>query len=128
MALVDDIAAINARVDIDQPEKRRLIRELKANAHKLNFDQLPGRTFTVGGGASRITVTFNWLWVSPEGDLYLDLTITTGTNPQVPLVFENPLIIRNCPILVPDGSGGFREDIIAAGRQMLIDFVASRRA
>ena len=119
MTVVEDLAEIEARQDIGPAEKRRLKYHRKATAWKGELDTLPGRTFDVGSGPSRIRVTINYAAVLENGDLKLDISVWRGTNPMVPVAIPMPLIYRNPPIL----DGTFTENVAEVAKAELLRLV-----
>lgn len=108
MPLVDDIAAIRARPDLDEDERRRLIYDLKVTA-LLGVIEV-GRTFRHKG----VRVRINRAEATAQPALFLDVTFNGSVTHQITIV--------NPPVLPAKRSGNERKDLRQALREMLEGF------
>ena len=125
MGIVDDIAAIRARLDIDEDEKRPLIYALKVAALLEVIENgkppprpirpLLGRTFTHNG----VRVRINAVEVTAQPALKLDVTFRRAPAAAV----THQITIVNPPVLPRIRTGNEKEDLIQAIREMLEGFV-----
>ena len=125
MGIVEDIAAIRARLDLDEDGKRPLIYALKVAAllevirhgtpRPRPIKPLLGRTIRHEGYSFRI----NNVSVTPQPALFLDVTFTKP--PAAPATHQ--ITIVNPPVLPRIRTGNEKEDLITAIREMLEGFV-----
>lgn len=70
------------------------------------------------------TLTFpRPITVNGRGFLTIWVHVADPQGNRVPI--SNPIIITNPPLLVPDGVGGFREDLLAALMDVIVQTVRS---
>lgn len=119
MALVDDLLAIAARVDLTEEQKRAERYRIKSVAIRDNLAAVVNTDQTIGNVVIRLTRAPEWdaerKWLTVWG------TATVGGVPKrlsLPLVFVNP------PVMAPTGAGGsMREDVRGAALRMIRDVV-----
>jgi len=103
MSLVDAIAAVRNRKDLNEDKRRRDIYALKVNA-LIGVIEV-GKTY----GPARI----NEVRATEQPALYLDITIGPNTH---------RITIVNPPVLPRERTGNERQDLIQAFREMLEGF------
>jgi len=103
MSLVDAIAAVRNRKDLDEDERRRDIYRLKVNA-LLDVIEV-GKTY----GRARIEA----VRMTPDNALWIDATFPSG---------RHQITIVNPPVLPANRSGDERKDLLQALREMLEGF------
>lgn len=117
MGLREEIQAIRDRTDIEPPQKRALIYDLVGNAVVTALASRVNQTLTRG----QYTVT---LGEAPRYDgrsiIFPDIRATKA---GVPVPLDLPIHFTNPPLHVPDGAGGFREDVQQAIRDSLMDLI-----
>lgn len=113
MSIIEDIAAIRARLDLDEDERRRLIYALKVAA-LLGVIRV-GRTIKHKGVSLRI----NRAEATAQPALFLDVTFTRP--PAAPVTHQ--ITIVNPPVLPRQRTGNERKDLRQALREMLEGFV-----
>lgn len=115
MGLREDVQTLRARQDLTPAQKRSAAYDLKGQAIVNHLTPKVGQVFT--RGPYTVTLTKN-----PEYDggrlIFPGISLTKNGN-RVPLSL--PLTIVNPPILVPDGAGGLKEDLLQVVRDMLMD-------
>ena len=124
MGIVEDIAAIRARLDIDEDEKRPLIYALKVavllevirhgKPAPRPIKPLLGRFFTQKGVRCRI----NSASVTAQPALELDVTFRRPPAAAV----THQITIVNPPVLPRVRTDNEQEDLIQANREMLEGF------
>lgn len=117
MGLVDAIAAIRNRRDLDEDGKRREIYALKVNAliDVINGDGLIGKNLTHKG----VQFTINAVSATPQPALYLNVTFTKPPAASV----THQITIVNPPVLPAAQTGNERQDLVTALHEMLEGFV-----
>jgi len=113
MSIVDAIAEVRTRTDIDEDERRRLIYDLKVKA-LLGVIRV-GRTMRHKGVRLRI----NRAEATAQPALLLDVTFTKP--PAAPVTHQ--ITIVNPPVLPREQTGNERQDLRMALREMLEGFV-----
>mgnify|MGYP001591467972 CR=1 FL=1 len=107
MGVYEEIKAV-ANAPGDGATKRRTIRDLKANAlHNIIKPKMPHRWYT--GHKPFTIVSFN---IGPRGEAVCWVDVIRNGRP-----INNPVVIVNPPLLVPDPSG----DIVIKGRKFRYD-------
>lgn len=119
MAIVDDLAAVEARADLTPDQKRLERYRIKSVALRDNLAAVVGQTFNLAEFTVRITqlpqydAERNWLMVWCEIQVH-------GS----PIALDLPLCFVNPPVLAPTGpQGAMREDLRGAALRMLRDVV-----
>jgi hypothetical protein len=122
MPIVDAIAAIRARKDLDEDRKRRDIYDLKVTAlidviinGRPRVKPLLGRTVTHKGFTFRI----NAARATDQPALFLDVTFTRP--PGQPVTHQ--ITIVNPPVLPAARTGNEKRDLMQALHEMLEGFV-----
>lgn len=115
MSLVDTIAQLNAREDIDEDERRRQFYSLKTAALQRVILPLVGQTIDHGEYTFRI----NHVDVTPEIQLYLDVTFTKP--PAEPVTHQ--IYFTNPPVLPRKPKGEEEQDLLTTVGEMLEGFV-----
>lgn len=108
MGIVDAIAAIRARTDLDEDERRRLIYDLKVAA-LLGVIRV-GKTFRHKG----VTLRINRAEATAQPALFLDVTFNGSVTHQITIV--------NPPVLPAKRTGNERKDLRQALHEMLEGF------
>lgn len=121
MAIATDIAAIRARTDMSEEQKRKTIYDLKGNAlvdviynGSGSIPPLIQRTFTTGG----LTIYLHKAEVLANGALRIFVTLTRA--PGLPKTEE--IILVNPPVLPRSITGNERQDLIQAAVELLEGF------
>jgi hypothetical protein len=112
VSIIDDIAALRARLDLDEDERRRLIYGLKVAA--LIAIIRVRRTIKHKGVSLRI----NEVRATSQPALLLDVTFTRP--PAAPVTHQ--ITIVNPPVLPRERTGNERNDLRQALREMLEGF------
>lgn len=113
MSIVDAIAKVRARSDIDEDERRRLIYDLKVKA-LLGVIRV-GKTIDHKG----VKLLFNRAEATAQPALFLDITFTKPPSVSV----RHQITIVNPPVLPREWTGNERKDLVQALREMLEGFV-----
>lgn len=117
MTLRTDIQAVRDNDALTPEEKRAAVYQLKADAIEELFAPRVGQTITRG----IYTVTLlRPVVVHPNRTVEFWIAATKNGAP-VPL--DLPILIVNPPIMVPDGAGGFVQDLLQAIRDVLIGLI-----
>jgi hypothetical protein len=103
MSLVDAIAAVRNRKDLDEDKRRRDIYALKVNA-LVDVIEV-GKTY----GRARIEA----VRMTPDHALFIDATFPSG---------RHQITIVNPPVLPAKPTGDERKDLVQALHEMLADF------
>jgi hypothetical protein len=115
MPIVDAIAAVHARQDLHEDDRRRQVYALKVDALLDAVQALLGRTITHAG----FSFCINDARATEQPALFLDVTFTRP--PALPVTHQ--ITIVNPPVLPRVRSGDERKDLIQALHEMLEGFV-----
>lgn len=117
MTLRTDIQAIRDDPALTDAEKRQACYDLKGQAIVDLFAPRVGQTLTRGVYTLTLLKLPRYL---PNRTLEFYVKVTKN-GLEVPL--DLPILIVNPPILVPDGAGGFVQDVLQAVRDVIMDLV-----
>lgn len=117
MTLRTDIQAVRDNGALTDAERRSAIYELKASAIEALFAPRVGQTISRG----IYTVTLlKPVVVHPNRTVEFWIAATKN---GLPVALDLPILIVNPPIMVPDGVGGFTENLLQAIRDVLMDLI-----
>lgn len=111
MAVLEQVAALEARTDLTTGAKRKLRWLLKSNGVRDALLPLVGKTTNVNG----LSVTLGSATVDEAGFLYVDCLITAGGVVK----HSGPVRVGDIPITVINNQGNEVEDLLAAGKAFL---------
>lgn len=117
MALVDDIAAIDANPDLTDDQKRSQKYKVKGDALVIAINKVVGQTITRG----IYTVLISEPVYYDEGMKALAVPRLEITKDGVPVSLSLPIYFRNPPILARFGGGQVREDLDEVAMQIITD-------
>jgi hypothetical protein len=115
VALVDDILAVDARLDLT-PEQKRIERyRIKGTAHRNTLAAIVGTDQTIDNVVIRLTGIPQY-----DTERHWLMVWCTATVNGVPKPIPVPILFVNPPIMAPTGpAGSMREDVRGAALRMI---------